>query len=153
VELRRRLQLVVDPDVERGREGVQIDVHVASMVSLPRQRRSWTPRVCLPSRIPWNRSSRAWLTTRTWLRSGGASRTRDTAAAQCETSPLSANVDGVQPDTPADPKEDTMTRDNTPGPVAEIARTRWGAVLAVSLAIVLAALDLTIVAVALPLIS
>jgi len=38
-----RLHLIVDPDVQCGREGVQIDVHVASMVSLPRQRRSWTP--------------------------------------------------------------------------------------------------------------
>lgn len=37
--------------------------------------------------------------------------------------------------------------------VTELSRTRWGAVLAVSLAIVLAALDLTIVAVALPLIG
>ncbi len=37
--------------------------------------------------------------------------------------------------------------------ITELPRTRWGAVVAVSLAIVLAALDLTIVAVALPLIG
>jgi MFS transporter, DHA2 family, multidrug resistance protein len=38
-------------------------------------------------------------------------------------------------------------------PVTELPRTQWGAVLAVSVAIMLAALDLTIVAVALPLIG
>jgi len=46
-----------------------------------------------------------------------------------------------------------MTRDTSTRPVTDLPRTRWGAVLAVSLAIVLAALDLTIVAVALPLIG
>jgi len=43
VELRGRLQLIVDSAVQCRREGVQIDVHVASMGSLFRQRRSWTP--------------------------------------------------------------------------------------------------------------
>src|SRR5258708_38367675 len=43
VELRGRFQFVIDPAVQCGREGVQIDVHGASMVSLRRQRRSWMP--------------------------------------------------------------------------------------------------------------
>jgi hypothetical protein len=34
VQLWGRLHFVVDPAVQCGREGVQIDVHVASMVSL-----------------------------------------------------------------------------------------------------------------------
>ena len=46
-----------------------------------------------------------------------------------------------------------MTHDTATMPVTELKHTSWGAVLAVSLAIVLAALDLTIVAVALPLIG
>jgi DHA2 family multidrug resistance protein-like MFS transporter len=52
-------------------------------------------------------------------------------------------------------KEDTMAPDTgtSTGPVTNLPRTNWGAILAVSLAIMLAALDLTIVAVALPLIG
>src|SRR5262249_42678790 len=56
-------------------------------------------------------------------------------------------MDGVK----ATAKEDAMTHDMLSTPATEISRTRWGAVLAVSLAIMLAALDLTIVAPALPL--
>jgi hypothetical protein len=43
VELRGRLQLVVDLHVQCGGDGVQIDVHAASMVIVAQQRRSWTP--------------------------------------------------------------------------------------------------------------
>ncbi len=57
------------------------------------------------------------------------------------------------PNGPADPKDDAMTRDTHTEPTTDIPRTQWGAILAVSLAIMLAALDLTIVSVALPLIG
>src|SRR5207245_9714927 len=59
VELRGRLHLVVDPDVQCGREGVQIDVHVASMVSLRRQRRSWAPSRLRA--VPYPLESIIWL--------------------------------------------------------------------------------------------